>query len=147
MKKNLKDFLLTLFIPLLYLAGPAIIFYTQAQFYPSLAIQVLALILAFLGLILWFGGYLSLSFSSFSVLPTPKTLKKRGLYKIFSHPIYLGIFLTFWGLSLAAGSKFGLAYTFFLILPLNITRAKLEEKKLAEKFGKAYKDYKEKTIL
>lgn len=147
MKKNLKDFWLTLFIPLLYLAGPAIIFYTQAQFSPSLIIQVLGLILTFFGLFSWFGGYLSLGLSSFSVLPTPKTLKRRGLYKIFSHPIYLGIFLTFWGLSLATGSKLGLIYALFLILPLNITRAKLEEKKLTERFGKAYKDYKEKTIL
>lgn len=147
MRKTLKDFLLTLFIPLLYLAGPAIIFYSQAQFSSSSAIQVLTLILAFFGLILWFGGYLSLGLSSFSVLPPPKSLKKRGLYKKFSHPIYLGIFLTFLGLSLATGSKLGLIYAFFLILPLNIARARLEEKKLIEQFGKTYKDYKEKTIL
>lgn len=147
MRKNLKNFLLTLFVPLLYLAGPAIIFYTQAQFSPSLIVQTVALILAFFGLILWFGGYLSLGLSSFSVLPAPKTFKKGGLYKIFSHPIYLGILLTFLGLSLATGSKLGLIYTFFLILPLNITRARLEEKKLVERYGKAYKNYKEKTIF
>lgn len=147
MRKNLKNLLLTLLIPLLYLAGPVIIFYTQAQFSPSPVVQVLGLILAFLGLILWFGGYFSLGLSSFSILPTPKTLKKKGLYQIFSHPIYFGIFFTFWGLSLATGSKLGLIYTLFLILPLNITRAKLEEKKLRKRFGKAYKDYKKKTIL
>lgn len=147
MRKNLKNFSLTIFIPLLYLAGPAIIFYTQAQFSLSPIVQVPGLILAFLGLILWFGGYFSLGLSSFSILPTPKTLKKEGLYRAFSHPIYFGIFFTFLGLSLATGSKLGLVYTFFLILPLNITRAKLEEKKLRERFGKAYNDYKEKTIL
>lgn len=147
MRKNLISLFLTLLIPLLYLAGVAIIFYTQAQFSPSLVVQILALILAFLGLILWFGGYLSLGLSSFSVLPSPKTLKKESLYKIFSHPIYLGIFITFCGLSLATGSKLGLIYTFVFILPLNIARAKLEEKKLTERFGRAYKNYKERTVL
>ncbi len=145
--KNLKNFFLTFLIPLFYLAGPIIIYLNQSQFLPGLELQLLGLLLTFPGLVFWFGGYFSLGLANFSVLPSPKTFQKRGLYRLVSHPIYLGINLTFLGLSLATGSKTGLIYTLLLILPLNLARAKIEEKSLHQKFGKAYQEYQKKTLI
>jgi protein-S-isoprenylcysteine O-methyltransferase Ste14 len=145
--RNLKNFLFTFLIPLFYLAGPIIIYLNQSQFLPGLGLQLLGLLLAFSGLLFWFGGYFSLGLANFSVLPSPRSFQKKGLYRLVSHPIYLGISLTFLGLSLTTGSKTGLIYALLLVLPLNLARAKIEEKKLHQKFGKAYQEYQKKTLI
>ncbi|KKR31347.1 MAG: hypothetical protein UT63_C0073G0013 [Candidatus Gottesmanbacteria bacterium GW2011_GWC2_39_8] len=68
--------------------------------------------------------------NSFGVLPEKKKRVKRGLYKYFDHPIYVGIYLTFLGLSIALGSLPGFLYDLVIMIPLSYYRAKKEEKLL-----------------
>ncbi len=96
------------------------------------------------GLGLWVWGFLSLG-KSFAVLPKAKELKTKGAYKFFRHPIYIGIALSCLGISLGMGSLPGILFTFLIIIPLNIFRAKKEEKELEKKFGKDYLEYKSKV--
>lgn len=145
MRKCLKDFFFTFSIPLFYLSGPGLIYLTQARV--GLFSQLLGLSITTIGLVFWFGGYFSLGFANFSVLPSVKALKTKGFYQITAHPIYLGIFLTFLGLSLATGSTLGLVYTFFAVLPLNLYRARLEERKLKNRFGKTFQKYKKSKLF
>lgn len=76
--------------------------------------------------------------SSFSVLAKAKKLKTGGAYKFFRHPIYLGINLTCLGIAMGLGSWLGLVYAILIVIPLNLIRAKKEEKTLSQKFGRKY---------
>jgi protein-S-isoprenylcysteine O-methyltransferase Ste14 len=148
MLKNLKEFFLTIFIPLFYLLAILIILKTKSTLgFGLIYLAILGAITAFIGLFLWGSGFLSLGSKAFSVLPKAKILKTGGIYKYFRHPIYLGIILTCFGLSLSLGSKIGLVYTIFIILPLNIVRALREEKILTAKFGQDYLEYRKRTLL
>lgn len=148
MLKNLREFFLTLFIPLLYFLTILIILKTSTIIgFGIISLGILGLIITFIGLFLWGSGFIALGPASFSVLPKAKILKTSGIYKYFRHPVYLGITLTCLGLSLSLGSKVGLVYTIFIILPLNIVRALREEKILTAKFGQKYLAYKKKTLF
>lgn len=139
------EFYLTITIPLIYLLG-LIIISPSIFAVPYTLYSLIGLIFTILGLVLWIWSYLSLGLS-LTVLPKAQKLVTTGPYKYFSHPIYLAIILTFFGLSLASGSVPGLLYTIVIIIPLNIIRAKKEEKTLLKKFGKEYEAYKKKALL
>ena len=74
-------------------------------------------------------------------------LKTRGIYKYLRHPIYIGINLTLFGLLSACGSVFGMLYMALVVVPLNIYRAREEEKALLEKFGDRYRAYRKTTFF
>lgn len=145
MIRKIVNFGLTLFIPLLYFLGLIVILQTTKI--TSLPLAILGLIIAFLGLFFWGLGYYFLGLGSFSVLPKAKKLQTSGLYKYCRHPIYLGITLTLLGLSLSTASLAGFIYTIIIIIPLNILRAKREERVLIDEFRQKYLDYKNRTII
>jgi len=138
------EFYLTLTVPLVYLFGLILIAYSPDN--PMIYQTISGLILSFLGFVLWIGSYLSLRFS-LTVLPKAQKLVTTGLYRYFSHPMYLGIVLVFLGLSLATNSIPGFFYTILIVVLLNIFRAKKEEKILLKKFGKKYEEYKKKVLF
>jgi protein-S-isoprenylcysteine O-methyltransferase Ste14 len=92
------------------------------------------------GVLLWMAAMWSLG-SSLAVLPGTEKLVTKGLYRIFRHPIYMGIVLTLTGLFVACGSVPSLIYVLVVVVPLNIFRAKAEEKVLLEQLGPAYQQY------
>ena len=49
--------------------------------------------------------------------------------------------MTLFGLFLAVGSRYGMIYFFVVVVPLNIVRARFEEKALRCKFGEQYDAY------
>jgi protein-S-isoprenylcysteine O-methyltransferase Ste14 len=55
--------------------------------------------------------------------------------------------LTLFGLLAACGSVFGMVYMAVVVLPLNIYRARQEEKALVEKFGDNYRAYRKTTFF
>ncbi len=63
------------------------------------------------------------------------------------HPIYVGIVLTLSGLFLACGSAICLLYVFTVVIPLNIFRARAEEKILYQQLGDAYQQYHSNTFF
>lgn len=143
----IKEAFLTFFIPLLYLLAVLIIYQTGKTLGFGIVWAIFGLFFTAFGLFLWASSFIALGRQVFTVLPKAKLLRTGGAYKFFRHPLYLGISLTFLGLSLSTGSKIGLLYTIFLIIPLNILRAKKEEKVLVKKFGLEYLDYKKRTII
>jgi protein-S-isoprenylcysteine O-methyltransferase Ste14 len=105
----------------------------------------LSLIILICGLALWYSGlfYLGKNFHGFS---EPKTLITSGIYSKISHPIYLGAILSFIGLSIFSKHTFIILVTLILI-PLQLIRASVEQKKLEQKYGEKYIKYKKGTWL
>ena len=137
--------ILNILIPFSYLLTVAITFFGPKSFGFGFNIIVApALLIGFLGLILWVISMITLG-SSFTVLPMSKNLVRTGIYKYIRHPMYYGINLTLGGLIIASGSYIGLFLYFILVIPLNIVRSRWEEKVLLEHFGNSYSDYKEST--
>lgn len=143
---NQKLFLNVL-LPSLYVVPLAVAYFSPKNFgfgIPQLAGVGLGVGLA--GVVLWIGSMINLG-PSLRVLPGADRLVARGFYKRLRHPMYLGISLTLFGLLLASGSILGMAYLFAVVLPLNIVRARLEERALAEKFGEVYRVYRQSTLF
>ena len=103
----------------------------------NLDVAIAGLIVGFTGLFIWFWGFLSLR-NSFSVFARAETLVKSGVYKYLRHPIYMGMTMAFIGLSIAKGSLLALVFTLMVTTPMNLIRAKKEEKLLSHKFGEKY---------
>lgn len=91
--------------------------------------KLIFVIVSVFGLVMWIISYLNLGLS-FGVLPKPRKIIKRGLYRYFNHPMYLGISLTFFSLALLNGSAYGLAYTVFILIPILIFRSVLESREI-----------------
>jgi protein-S-isoprenylcysteine O-methyltransferase Ste14 len=96
---------------------------------PSLALVVLARI--------ELGG-------SFSVRPKAQTLVTHGLYSRIRNPIYVFGGLVVGGVLLYINQPRAL-WLFVAIIPLQIYRARQEEKVLAARFGDEYQQYKSRT--
>jgi len=142
-----QRFALSVFVPLLYFFPLAVAYVSPKNFgfgYPEFV--PIALGLGGVGMGIWIFGMMSLG-KSLAVLPGTDALKTRGIYRFFRHPIYVGINLTLFGLLLACGSVFGMVYMGVVVIPLNIYRAREEEKALLEKFGDSYRAYRKKTWL
>jgi protein-S-isoprenylcysteine O-methyltransferase Ste14 len=78
---------------------------------------------------------------SFSIRAKARMLVTKGLYSKFRHPIYLFRGIAFLGLFIAWGKLIPLL-CFLLIYPLQILRARKEEKVLEQAFGEEYRRYK-----
>lgn len=142
-----KRFALNVLIPSLYFVPLVAAYFSPKNF--GFGIPELAWFgwgAGLIGVILWALSMINLG-QSFGILPGADRLVTAGLYKYFRHPMYLGITLTLFGLFLALGSIFGMIYLIAVVLPLNIIRARLEEKALWEKFGDHYESYLGKTIF
>lgn len=123
------SFLGTVLIPLLYIINIKIAYETPNSFSAPVSIQILGLLIGLIGLIFWVISYINLG-SHFGVLPQKQKRVKKGLYKYFSHPMYMGIYATFLGISIANKSWQGLIFLNIVIVPLLFFRAYFEEKKL-----------------
>ena len=142
-----QRFALNVFVPLLYFFPLAVVFFSSKTFgfgYPE--IVPVALVIGGVGLGIWIFGMVSLG-KSLAVLPGTNALKTQGIYKYFRHPVYVGINFTLFGLLAACGSVFGMVYMAVVVIPLNIYRAREEEKALLEKFGDSYRAYRKTTFF
>ena len=142
--KNLSSnqrFLLNILVPSLYLFPLLFAYFGPKNFgfgYEELVYTGLAIGAA--GVVLWILSMLTLG-PSLAVLPGTCRLVTCGVYRYMRHPIYVGIVLTLSGLFLACGSKICLAYVFTVVIPLNIFRARAEEKALFQQLGNSYQQY------
>ncbi len=73
------------------------------------------------------------------------TLTTNGIYKHIRHPLYASTILMLYGFSLLFINAVVFALTSAVFVPFMIYRAKQEDGMLAETFGAAFTEYKEKT--
>lgn len=138
-------FLLNVGVPFLYLLPLLVAWFSPKHFGFGVAGLVpVALAVGFLGWLLWVAATFKLG-SALAVLPGASRLVAAGVYKYVRHPIYVGIFFTLLGLLAACGSTFGVIYVFVVVLPLNVVRARLEERALLRQFGEGYRAYLDRT--
>ena len=81
---------------------------------------------------------------AFSVQAKATTLVTEGIYSRIRNPIYFFGSLMILGIIIWTGRPW-LLLIFALLIPVQVFRAKNEEKVLTEKFGAAYLDYKRTT--
>ena len=142
-----QRFLLNILVPLLYLLPLLFAYLGPKNFgfgYDELVYTGLAI--GTIGIVLWILSMLTLG-PSLAVLPGTDRLVTFGIYGYMRHPIYVGIVLTLSGLFLACGSTICLVYVFMVVIPLNIFRARAEEKILHQQLGDAYQQYRANTFF
>ena len=84
--------------------------------------------------------------NSFSIAPEARKLVTNGVYSKVRHPVYTFGTLFIVGLIMYTGKLWFLVFL-LLVVPLQIARARAEEKVLIAKFGDAYLNYKKSTWL
>ena len=127
--------------PILPLAG--IVFVFAKPPWTPLRIAGLVLLVASLSLLSWARAILG---NSFSITPQAKALVTRGIYSKVRHPVYVFGALLITGIALYIPLHW-LLLSLVVIVPMQIARARAEEKVLIEKFGEEYLSYKSKTWL
>ena len=142
--KNLSSnqrLFLNILVPLFYLFPLVLAYISPKNFgfgYDELVYT--GLTIGVLGVVLWALSMLTLG-PSLAVFPGTEKLVTGGVYRYMRHPIYVGIVLTLSGLFLACGSMVCLVYVFAVVIPLNIFRARAEEKALHQQLGETYQKY------
>ena len=72
-------------------------------------------------------------------------LLTTGSFEKIRHPIYLAICFKLIGFPILCMSPIGLILTVLIVIPLLLTRIKIEERMLEDEFGESYKEYKKNT--
>ncbi len=82
--------------------------------------------------------------NSFSITPQAKRLVTRGIYSRIRHPVYIFGWIALSGLVLYLNQpKFLLL--FVLLVPVQVARARAEERVLQQHFGEEYSRYRAAT--
>ncbi len=81
------------------------------------------------------------------VMPKAKKLRTGGLYRFYRHPIYMGNQVFAIGVCILLGSWIALILCFVVLIPVNIFRAKYEERLLVEEFGDEYREFQKRTLF
>ena len=82
--------------------------------------------------------------NAFSLTPQARSLVTRGVYSKIRHPVYVFSALALAGLVLYIDRP-KLLLLALVVVPIQIARARAEERVLAEKFGDSYREYKRST--
>jgi protein-S-isoprenylcysteine O-methyltransferase Ste14 len=106
---------------------------------PWTPLRITGAVMAVLGLLFLTVARLQLG-NSFSVTPQAKRLVTHGLYSRIRHPVYIFGWLAISGFILYMNQpRFLLLMA--LLVPMQVARARAEEKVLAQHFGEAYTTY------
>jgi len=84
--------------------------------------------------------------NSFSITPQAKQVIKHGIYSKVRHPVYVFGLLMFFGLILYINMPI-LLVVLAILIPVQVMRARAEERVLEEKFGAEYADYRKTTWI
>lgn len=83
---------------------------------------------------------------SFSIAPEARKLVTTGIYSKVRHPVYVFGILAILGIALYT-HLWPLLAVVLLVIPMQVVRARAEERVLTEKFGEEYLRYKSQTWL
>ena len=108
--------------------------------------SIIGLALFFIGLTIMIVGQATLwrNYSGTVVIREDHQLITHGIYRFTRNPIYLGAFMVFVGLPVYAASLYGFL-TSLVLIPIFLSRIRLEEELLTEEFQGAYQKYRETT--
>jgi protein-S-isoprenylcysteine O-methyltransferase Ste14 len=110
---------------------------------PWTAMRIAAMVVGLPSLLLLVVARIQLG-GSFSVRPKAQALVTQGLYSRIRNPIYVFSALTIAGFFLFIQQPLGLLVLVILV-PVQIYRARQEEKVLEDRFGEEYRQYKART--
>ena len=120
-----------------------IVMIATAQMIPWSPLRIAGAALTIVGLALLTVARLQLG-NSFSVTPQAKRLVTHGLYSRIRHPVYIFGWLAIPGLMLYLNQpKF--LWLMVLVVPMQVARARAEERVLAQHFGDEYAAYRART--
>ena len=115
------------------------------RFGPHNRIWYAGLLLSAVSLPLWVLARCQLG-RAFSAMPEARQLVTRGLYSRLRHPIYVFGCLAYFG-GLVALQVWPILVAWLALTPIEVVRARREDRVLAEAFGPAYAAYRRKTWL
>ncbi|MGC1952289.1 MAG: methyltransferase, partial [Gammaproteobacteria bacterium] len=101
------------------------------------------LLLSAVSVLLWVVARRQLG-DAFSAMPEARHLVTHGLYARIRHPIYVFGCLAYFG-SLLALQVWPILIAWLALTPIEVVRARREDRVLAEAFGSAYVAYRGKT--
>lgn len=131
---------------LLYLMYPPWMAWSQWQGMPSLwRWSGVVLLAASAGLYLWTHRHLGKNFTDTVYVRKIATLSLQGPYKWVRHPMYDSGMLAALGTGLTTANGFLLALGTVLMAIIMIWRTPIEEQKLLERYGDAYRQYMNRT--
>ena len=107
------------------------------------AIDVAELGLTIVGFGLWAIARAQLG-DSFSVTPQARALVTTGLYRKIRNPVYVFSGIGIAGFVMYVGRPIML-WLFLVLIPIQVLRARAEGRKLEERFGEAYREWKRQT--
>ena len=96
-------------------------------------------------LFIWARRTLGANYSGHLSVKEGQQLVQSGPYRVIRHPAYAGYLLMALGIALGYSSLVGIASTLFALLPCMIYRIHIEDRLLAEHFGKQFDQYCRKT--
>ena len=110
-------------------------------------LQYVGLVLAIIGIVLreWAVGVLGKHFTVRVQVHEKARLVTDGPYRYIRHPSYTGSLLTYIGIAWAVGSWSGIIFALLVCLAAYEYRIVVEEKALADAFGKEYERYRKRT--
>jgi len=100
----------------------------------------LVLIIAGFSIMLVGMGTLRMSHASTLVIRENHKLRTHGIYRFIRHPMYLGAILVTIGVPVHASSLYGF-WVMLLLIPVCLSRIRIEERMLTEEFGDEYRKY------
>jgi protein-S-isoprenylcysteine O-methyltransferase Ste14 len=113
------------------------------RFGPRTAVWYVGLALGALTFPLWVVARRQLG-SAFSARPEARHLVRHGLYSRLRHPIYVFGCLAYLG-SLVALQNWPVLFAWLALTPIEVVRARREERVLADAFGADYVAYRRST--
>jgi len=115
------------------------------RFGPRTTVWYVGLLVTVVSLPLWIIARWQLG-TAFSARPVAHHLVTRGLYAKIRHPIYVFGTLAYFG-SLLALQVWPILVAWLALTPIEVVRARREDRVLAEAFGAEYADYRSRTWL
>jgi protein-S-isoprenylcysteine O-methyltransferase Ste14 len=129
---------------LVFLIQPRWVDFTAVAIPAWVRLMGLPLALAGIALFGWMFRYLGLNVTSTSMPRTNATLVTDGPYRWVRHPMYSAALILVGAASLLTGNVV-VAVGGIVMFALLAARSRLEERRLLEKFGDAYRSYQRRT--
>lgn len=138
----MKKYQLKILIPVAYCIASLTLFYVVVRSGVT-AVQIVGIVLAVTAFALWITARVQLA-NNFSIGAHANELVTTGLYARFRHPVYYFSILALIGITLAVANYYLFGAVAVLII-LEMSRIRAEERKLHDAFGKRYEVYKKNT--